>query len=90
MKKLQLKKDVIERLDNEMKFVKGGGDTVFGDSGGTLCISCRACVTATCQSYCNICPEPTPTRTMDNCKSVPVKDCEGNTVTGKTLCDLCW
>lgn len=91
MKKLQLKKDVIERLDNKMKFVKGGGDTtVYGDSGGTLCASCNGCVTKTCQTFCEKCPEPTPIETKDDLKSVPMIDCEGNTPTGKTLCHLCW
>lgn len=45
MKKLQLKREVVEILDNSMlKSINGGGDTVTGDSGGSLCISqCRSC-----------------------------------------------
>lgn len=46
MKKLQLKKEVVERLKSE-KVLGGGQTTTYGDSGGTLCHSC------------NFCPEPT-------------------------------
>lgn len=49
MKKLQLKKEVIERLESEKtKSILGGAaTTTYGDSGGTLCHSCGFCPTPT-------------------------------------------
>lgn len=45
MKKLQLKKEVITRLESEKSKMVFGGDqtTTYGDSGGTLCNSCGFC-----------------------------------------------
>lgn len=47
MKKLQLKKEVITRLESKKsKMVFGGAQTTtYGDSGGTLCNSCGFCPT---------------------------------------------
>mgnify|MGYP001064470567 CR=1 FL=1 len=72
MKKLTLKKEVIERLDaSRLTSIIGGGNgdpdttTVIGDSGGT-----------NCKSHCDFCPQPTvatktilETQTCQSCKS---------------------
>lgn len=71
MKKLTLKKEVIERLDaSRLTSIVGGGNdttTVIGDSGGS-----------NCKSYCNFCPKPTvTTRTIletQTCKSCQTCD----------------
>ena len=42
MKKLQLKKEVIQKLDNDRQvIIKGGTDIIYGDSGGTNCHTCK-------------------------------------------------
>lgn len=45
MKRFQLKKEVITRLESEKsKMVFAGGQTTtYGDSGGSLCNSCGFC-----------------------------------------------
>lgn len=45
MKKLQLKKEVIQKLDNDRQvIIKGGTDIIYGDSGGTNCHTCNKCI----------------------------------------------
>ena len=58
MKKLQLKKEVIQKLDNDRQvIIKGGTDTIYGDSGGTNCHTCK-------QVYCQ--ETKPPTTCIDN------------------------
>lgn len=58
MKKLQLKGEVVERLNSGVSRLIKGGDTITGDSGGTLCISyCKPCPGSD-HSHCDICPPP--------------------------------
>lgn len=47
MKKLRLKKQVIESLESQKTEMILGGErtTTYGDSGGTLCVSCKFCQT---------------------------------------------
>lgn len=53
MKKIQLKQDVVERLDAGRTQQLKGGDTVTGDSGGTNCGTCGACPSRfTCAPTC--------------------------------------
>lgn len=88
MKKLQLKKDVIQNLD--MQKLRGGGDTdvptiIIGDSGGTNCGTCGVCPTK--RVTCFSCQKSCVGNTCDTLTD-PITD---NSISGKSQCNnICY
>ena len=88
MKKLQLKKEIVQDLD--MLKIRGGDDTttrtITGDSGGTNCGSCRH----PCPTRDRLCPTQKDSCAGNNCDTLtdPITE---NSISGKSQCNnICY
>ena len=85
MKKLRLKKEIIQNLD--MLKIRGGDNTatctVIGDSGGTNCGSCTTCPTR--QIVCPTRQEDCPTKV--NCQTKLFATCQCDMESVNKKCD---